>query len=419
MQVVPILKKIKTLPGFLKIGKNLEILKNDFINSTRLTDRLNELTCEIPTDDKICISILQKNILDNKEAYQILVDERGITISSTTEAGAFYSFMTLKQLITNDYKIPFVDIEDAPDLKIRGVMLDISRAKVPNIDTIKNIIKLLAELKYNHLELYIEGFSFETKKYPQVLRDHNYLTMAEYQEIEKFADEYFIDLVPNENGFGHMQDWLKEEEFKELAEVETLFEMWGSKRTSSTLDVTNPKSIELVKSLYDELLPLSKSNYFNMNFDEPFELGHGKSKEYCEKVGIGNAFVNYYLELDKHVRKYNKTPMIWGDVLLKHPEAIKRLPEDTIFIDWGYNVDYPYHENLKMLHEMGVKFMSAPATSTWGVITSRYLEMITTIRNACRYTKEYQGEGMLLTDWGDSGLLSTFQLHIAPYINPG
>jgi hypothetical protein len=137
-----------------------------------------------------------------------------------------------------------------------------------------------------------------------------------------------------------------------------------------------------------------------MNFDEPFELGHGKSKEYCEKVGIGNAFVDYYLELDKHVRKYNKTPMIWGDVLLKHPEAIKRLPKDTIFIDWGYNVDYPYHENLKMLHELGVKFMTAPATSTWGVITSRYLEMVTTIRDACRYTKEYQGEGMLLTDWG-------------------
>ena len=65
MQVVPILKKIKTLPGFLKIGKNLEILKNDFSNSIRLTDRLNELTCELPTDDKICISILQKNILDN------------------------------------------------------------------------------------------------------------------------------------------------------------------------------------------------------------------------------------------------------------------------------------------------------------------------------------------------------------------
>ena len=73
-----------------------------------------------------------------------------------------------------DEMAKFVDIEDVPDLKIRGVMLDISRAKVPSVETIKNTIKLLAELKYNHLELYIEGFSFETKKYPLVLRDNNY-----------------------------------------------------------------------------------------------------------------------------------------------------------------------------------------------------------------------------------------------------
>ena len=414
MQVVPILKKIKTIPGFLQVGKNLEIVHNDFIDSNRLTNRLIELTREITSEDKLCINILRNNNLNNKEAYQILINEQGITISSKTDAGAFFACMTIKQLLTKDNKLPFVEIEDAPDLKVRGVMLDISRSKVPSVDTVKDVIKLLASLKYNHLELYIEGFSFETKKYPKVLRDNNYLTMQEYKELEEFAYNYFIDLVPNENGFGHMQDWLKEEEFKELSEVDGLFEMWGSKRTPSTLDVTNPKSIEFVKSLYDELLPLSNSDYFNMNFDEPFELGHGKSKEYCDAEGIGNVFVNYYLELDKHVRKYNKTPMIWGDVLLKHPDAIKRLPKDTIFIDWGYNVDYPYHENLKLLHDLGVKFMSAPATSTWGVITSRYLEMVTTIRNACYYTKKYQGEGMLLTDWGDIG-----HLQYLPYSYPG
>ena len=94
--------------------------------------------------------------------------------------------------------------------------------------------------------------------------------------------QHFIDLVPNENGFGHMQDWLLLEKFKHLSEVDDLFEMWGSKRTSATLDVTNPESIEFVKSLYDDFLPHSKSKYFNMNFDEPFELGHGKSKDLVE-----------------------------------------------------------------------------------------------------------------------------------------
>lgn len=417
MQVVPLIKHIKTLPGFLQLSKNIEICHNDFVDSKRLIDRISELTSKWPSlskDYPIYLKIIHNDFMEKEEAYQILIEENGITISSKSDVGAFYAVITLKQLVNDEYQVPLGEIEDCPDLKIRGFMMDISRAKVPNINTIKQVIRLLADLKYNHLELYVEGFSLESKTYPEVLKDGNYLTIEEYQELEKYAYEYFIDLVPNENGFGHMQDWLLLEKFKELSEVDDLFEMWGSKRTSSTLDVTNPKSIEFVKSLYDDFLPYTKSKYFNMNFDEPFELGHGKSKELVEKHGIGNVFVDYFLKLYEHVKKYNKTPMIWGDVLLKHPEELKRLPKDVLFIDWGYNVDYPYHKNLKLLSDLGVNFMAAPATSTWGIITSRYLEMVTTIRNACFYTREYRGEGMLLTDWGDLG-----HLQYLPYSYPG
>lgn len=413
MQVVPLLKYHKAFSQFLPLSKNVEI-SNDFDNSLRLINRINELTCKWPSENrKTHLKIIKNNDL-KEEAYQILIDEQGITISSSSDAGAFYAVMTLKQLVVEENKIAFGAINDEPDLRVRGFMMDISRAKVPSLETIKQVIDLLASLKYNHLELYVEGFSLESKTYPQVLKDGNYLTIKEYQELEAYAYERFIDLTPNENGFGHMQDWLLLDEFKELSEVDDLFEMWGSKRTSSTLDVTNPKSVEFVKNLYDDFLPYTKSNYFNMNFDEPFELGHGKSKALVEEKGIGDVFVDYFLKLYEHVKKYDKIPMIWGDVLIKHPDALKRLPKDVIFIDWGYNVDYPYHKNLKLLKDLNVKFMTAPATSTWGVITSRYLEMITTIRNACFYTRAYGGEGMLLTDWGDLG-----HLQYLPYSYPG
>lgn len=414
MLVVPKLKHYQKLSGLLLLSNSLDILINDFNNSNRLIKTITTITNKWPSLEKTTkIAINYDNSL-NEEAYLLVVDEQGIKICSKTDVGAFYAFTTLNQLINQEGIVPCCEIKDEPDLKIRGFMMDISRAKVPKLDTIKKIIDLLSVLKYNHLELYVEGFSLESTKYPKTLESRNYLTFAEYEEVEKYAYEHFIDLVPNENGFGHMQDWLLLDEFKHLSEVDDLFEMWGSKRTSSTLDVTNPESVELVKSLYDDFLPHSKSKYFNMNFDEPFELGHGKSKEYVEKVGIGNAFVDYFMKLYDHVKKYDKIPMIWGDVLLKHPEAIKRLPKDVIFIDWGYNLDYPYYKNLKLLSELGVKFMTAPATSTWGVITSRYLDMITTIRNACYYTREYNGEGMLLTDWGDLG-----HLQYLPYSYPG
>ena len=414
MLVVPKLKHYQKLSGLLQVSNSLEFLINDFDDSNRLIKTITDITDKWPSLEKITrVEIIKDNSL-NEEAYLLVVNELGIKICSKTDVGAFYAFTTLSQLINREGIVPYCEIKDEPDLKIRGFMMDISRSKVPKLDTIKQVIDLLASLKYNHLELYIEGFSLESTKYPQTLKDGNYLTFAEYEELEEYAYNRFIDLTPNENGFGHMQDWLLLEDFKYLSEVEDLFEMWGSKRTSSTLDVTNPESIEFVKNLYDDFLPHTKSKYFNMNFDEPFELGHGKSKEYVEKVGIGNAFVDYFLKLYDHVKKYKKIPMIWGDVLLKHPEAIKRLPKDVIFIDWGYNVDYPYHKNLKLLSELDIKFMSAPATSTWGVITSRYLEMITTIRNACFYTRAYDGEGMLLTDWGDLG-----HLQYLPYSYPG
>lgn len=43
-------------------------------------------------------------------------------------------------------------------LEIRGVMLDISRDKVPTLKTLFEIVDLLSLLKINHLQLYVEGF---------------------------------------------------------------------------------------------------------------------------------------------------------------------------------------------------------------------------------------------------------------------
>lgn len=78
---------------------------------------------------------------------------------------------------------------------------------------------MFATLRYNHLELYIEGFSFEYQSFKHLLSDNNYLCLQDYLELEKFAQEYYIDFVPNQNGFGHMSDWLAQDEYKNLLNV--------------------------------------------------------------------------------------------------------------------------------------------------------------------------------------------------------
>lgn len=350
------------------------------------------------------LEIKQDLSVENEEEYHLIIQEDRIQIISKTEKAAFYGLVTLKQL-QSEQIIETQEIKDKPDLEVRGLMLDISRAKVLNVSSIKKIIDLMAELKYNHLELYVEGFSYEYKNIKEALADKNYLTQEEYLEVEKYAIEKYIDFVPNQNGFGHMSDWLALDKFKELAECPDGFEIWGSKRPPSTLDPTNPKSFELVKQMYEEMIPFTKSKYFNMNFDEPYELGHGKSKQECLKTSTEDVYIEYLEKLANVVRKYNKTPMIWGDVLVKHPDKISKLSKDIVFIDWGYNKAYDFVNHAKMLEELKVKYLLAPGTSTWSSITGRFIDMKETIENSTYASKKYHGLGILLTDWGDMGHL--------------
>lgn len=350
------------------------------------------------------LEIKQDLSVENEEEYHLIIQEDRVQIISKTEKAAFYGLVTLKQL-QSEQIIETQEIKDKPDLEVRGLMLDISRAKVLNVSSIKKIIDLVAELKYNHLELYVEGFSYEYKNIKEALADKNYLTQEEYLEVEKYAIEKYIDFVPNQNGFGHMSDWLALDKFKELAECPDGFEIWGSKRPPSTLDPTNPKSFELVKQMYEEMIPFTKSKYFNMNFDEPYELGHGKSKQECLKTSTEDVYIEYLEKLANVVRKYNKTPMVWGDVLVKHPDKISKLSKDIVFIDWGYNKAYDFVNHAKMLEELKVKYLLAPGTSTWSSITGRFIDMKETIENSTYASKKYHGLGILLTDWGDMGHL--------------
>ena len=169
---------------------------------------------EIKLVDESIYSLIEfKSSKMKEEAYILDVKNEKIRIEASSDKGIYYAIKTLKQ-IKNKQTIDCVLIEDSPDLLVRGAMIDISRSKVPKLKTLKEIVDLLSDLKYNHLELYVEGFSYEYASFPELLVDKNYITLNDYLELEKYANEHYIDLVPNQNGFGHMTDWLSKEKYK-------------------------------------------------------------------------------------------------------------------------------------------------------------------------------------------------------------
>ena len=164
MRILPIPKKVKELPGLFIFGGEMTINFGDF--SSNLIKFFNQdlkFKNVIPVNEKATIEL--KRIKVDDEAYKIKVSEEKIEISASTDQGIFYAIKTLKQ-IKKKNSLQCLEIEDSPDLKIRGVMVDISRAKVPTLKTLKEMVDLFSDLKYNHLELYVEGFSFEYKSFP-------------------------------------------------------------------------------------------------------------------------------------------------------------------------------------------------------------------------------------------------------------
>ncbi len=352
-----------------------------------------------------------------EEEYQMKIDVERIQISYKSESGAFFAVTTLKQIFSQSSgELETLEINDYPDLSIRGLLLDISRNKVPKLETVYRVVDLMSDLKMNHLELYVEGFSFEYKSFSKYLTEDGYFTVEEYKKLEKYCNERSIDLVPNQNGFGHMAKWLAEPEFHDLAECPDGAFIWGRNRPAATLDPSDPRSLELITKMYADMLPHSNSKYFNMNFDEPMELGRGKSKEICEEQGLANVYIDYTLKAYEIIKKYNKTPLIWGDVLIHHPESLNRLPKDMLFVDWGYDSVYPFSKNLKKLKDLNIKFLAAPATTSWCSFTGRSNEYIENINNACLYTKKFDGQGVILTDWGDFGHLQFLPVSYAPIV---
>ena len=344
-----------------------------------------------------------------KEEYILDVDDDIKIISSSAE-GAFRAVSTLKQLARQG-KCEKQKIQDFPMIKERGIMLDISRGKVPYTESILKLIDMMADLKYNQLQLYLENIVFEYDHFPEYWQDMMPITKQELKEIQDYCKEKFIELVPNQNGFGHMGEWLKKEELKPLGITR------DDGENTTTLNPLKKESLELVDTIYSDLLPYFDSEFLNVGMDEPFELGQGETREACEKDGKGRVYLDYLNKIiEMSNKKYNKVPMFWDDIVFDHPELIKEINPNSIVLDWGYEEEFPFMERCGYLKKHGLKFYTCPGTSTWGSFTGRFENMIYNIEAAAKACIVHEGEGVLLTDWGNGGHPQFLVMSYIPYI---
>ena len=352
------------------------------------------------------------------EGYVLRVEAKGILLHYRDEGGLRAAVATLRQLLAEFGRhLPRLVIRDYPDFPRRGVMLDVSRGRVPNLQTLLELAEDLADFKINELQLYTEH-TFAYRDFEPVWRDWGALTGAEILELDAHCRQLGIDLAPNQNSFGHLRQWLEYPPLKGLAETPKPYEDGNGAflRYPSTLAPNHPGALRFLTRLYDELLPCFTSAQFNVGCDETWDLGRGRSRALCERKGKGRVYLDFLKRIHREVAARGKRMMFWGDIILHYPDLIGELPKDIIALNWGYEADHPFDRETALFARSGIPFYVCPGTSTWMTLIGRHDNALANLRSAARAGAANGAAGYLITDWGDGGHPQPLAVSYLPYL---
>lgn len=397
LHLIPAVKELKLTGGFLAHG-------GFFCGQTDIDARLTAALGKLPHDEAGAEVVFRVGG-GTGEDYRLTVEEHCITVEADGPAGAFYAIQTLRQLITHD-RVPCLHIADRPDFAYRGFYHDVTRGRVPTVETLKALAEQMAYYKLNSLQLYVEHvFPFDECR--ALNASAGCLTPEELRELDDFCRERFIDFIPSLSTFGHLYELLNQEAYRHLRMVQDCREIntWHARMRHHTIDPLQPESFALVRHLIDQYAPCFTSENFNICCDETFDL-----QEYEQRgLDAGQVYADFVLRLIDDVHSRGKKVMLWADILLKYPETIDRIPDDVYFLNWNYSAQPP-EDRVAKLAAAGKKQIVCPGTSAW----NRLCEAVDIEeQNICRmaeYGQRYGALGLLNTNWGDWGHLCSMEL---------
>lgn len=328
------------------------------------------------------------------EGYFLDVSQRGIAIIAQSDRGQFYGVMSLLQLIRQrgeEFFVRGIAIDDFPQHAMRGISDDISRGQVSTLENFKSIIRFLARYKLNTYSPYIEDM-FTSSKHSLIGKGRGALTPNELKELDAYAKNYFVDIVPIFQTLGHCENLLSIPEYAGYAEYP------GGR----TLNVSDEKTYTFLDEMIGELCTCFSASSLNMGADETRDVGLGASKDRVVTLGLPAVLAEHYRRVAKIIRKHGKKPMIYGDILLKNPEILSMIPKDITIVDWNYDPQYQY-ESQKIFRKAGFQVVVSPAIRNY---RGPFLDHLNSFENIERFGRagyEDKSIGLLISSWNDYG----------------
>ncbi|HWB25767.1 MAG TPA: beta-N-acetylhexosaminidase [Chitinophagaceae bacterium] len=284
------------------------------------------------------------------------------------------------------------------DFAVKAFHLDL-RIQVMKMHALKNLALQLHGYGINTLIMEYEG-TYPYQKHPLIPNKYAY-TKQEIISFLHFCDSLHLDVIPLQQSFGHVEYILRNYRYAALRE--------DDKDLSQVCPLEVKKDSALFTDLFTELAEAHTSKYIHIGCDETHLLGHcPKCSKKVAEEGVSKLYIDYVKMLCNIVIRLGKRPVLWADIALKYPDAIKSLPRETVFVDWNYGWDVNRFGNQQKLLQSGFEIWGAPSIRSYpdDYFLTQWEKHFNNIKTFIPLCRQFGYKGMVLTSWSTSGQYS-------------
>lgn len=330
------------------------------------------------------------------EGYALIPKGNTLYVIGETSAGIFYGAQTVKQLVTKQsgsWVLHAALIRDWPALPHRGADDDLSRSGMPTLEYQKKQVRTFAAYKLNIYSPYFE-FTLRYSGNPLAAPGPGAMTRADVEELVRYAKQYHITIIPEQEAFGHLYRVLAYDKYLDL----------GESPHGDVLAPGEPGSLQLIKSWFGEIAQIFPGPYVHIGADETFGLGRGKTKDEVQKRGLGAVYVDFLMSIANELARLHKKILFWGDVAMNDPEQVRRLPKDLIAVPWWYDPEpNGYDKYIKPFTDAGLETWVAPGVDSWLKVYPNNDVALRNIQGFIRDGQRMGAKGAITTMWNDQG----------------
>ena len=329
------------------------------------------------------------------EGYWLSADKGRVTIIGTTGAGVFYGVQTFKQLIDGRGRAASLRgavISDWPAMRWRGFHDDLSRGPVPTLEFQKQQLRTFAAYKLNVYSPYFEH-TLAYASDPLIAPPGGAMSREDIKTLVAYARQLHIEVIPEQEAFGHLHHVLKHETYAPLGETEH----------GHVLAPGDSGTLPLIRRWFLEIDSLFPGKFIHLGADETFELGKGRTQDDVAARGIGPVYLDFLKRIADTLRFTGRRFLFWGDVAMNRPDLVSELPHDMIAVGWDYWSKDHFDRYLKPFRDAGMETWVAPGVRNWNQVWPEFGPALANIQGFIRDGQAGGATGVLNTSWDDDG----------------